>query len=152
MSATRSRACRGFTLVELVLTLLVAGVIAAVAAPRMLDRSAFQTRGAAGEVRTALRYAQRLAMAENREVCVTTTSSDMTLMFTDPPGPACSNPVVRPDGDATSPTYTVTLPSGITLTPGSFRFDAQGRPNAAQTLIVGGMTQITIEGETGYVH
>ena len=146
--------CRGFSLVEMVLVLIIVGVLAAVAAPRLLDRSAFQTHGASAEVRTALRYAQKLAMAKNREVCVTATAANLTLMFTDPPGPACSQFVLRPDGDASQPTYTVTSPSGIALTPMAFRFDGQGRPspNIVLNLTVGGTVDITVERETGYVH
>lgn len=144
-------ASRGFTLVELVLVIMIAGVIAVVAVPRMVDRSAFQTRGGASEVRTALRYAQRLAMAKNREVCVDTTAAGLTLTFNPLPGIVCSQAVIRPsDGGA----YVVTLPAGITLTPGvSFRFDAQGRPspNAAVTMTVGGTTQINVTRETGHV-
>lgn len=135
------------------MTLVIAGVIAAVAVPRMVDRSAFQSRGAASEIRTALRYAQRLAMAKNREVCVTTTATDLTLTFNPlAPGNACSQAVTSPDGS--SPNYIVTLPAGITLTPGlSFRFDAQGRPspNAAVNMIVGGIIPVTLTHETGYV-
>jgi MSHA pilin protein MshC len=151
MNVTDRRACGGFTMVELVLVIMIAGVLAAVAVPRMVDRSAFQTRGGASEVRTALRYAQRLAMAKNREVCVTTTASDLTLTFNPLPGIVCSQAVIRPsDGGA----YVVTLPAGITLTPGvSFRFDGQGRPspNAAVNLTVGGTIPVTVTRETGYV-
>jgi len=116
--------------------------------------SAFQSRGAASEIRTALRYAQRLAMAKNREVCVTTTATVLTLMFNPSlvPGAACSQAVISPGGG--SPNYIVTLPAGITLTPGlSFRFDAQGRPspNAAVNMIVGGIIPVTVAHETGYV-
>ena len=145
---------RGFSLVELVLVLTIAGVLATVAVPRLVDRSAFQTRGGAAEVRTALRYAQKLAMAKNREVCVATAATGLTLMFTDPPGPACSQPVVRPDGDNTSPTYTVTLPAGIALTPPvtAFSFDGQGRPSVTPiSLTVGGTITVTVARETGYV-
>jgi MSHA pilin protein MshC len=145
---------RGFTLVELVLVLTIAGVLAAVAVPRMVDRSAFQTHGGAAEIRTALRYAQKLALAKNREVCVTTTATNLTLMFTDTPGPACGQIVVRPDGDTSNPTYTVTLPNGINLTPVmTFRFDAQGRPNpnVAVNLMVGGSAPVMVNPGTGYV-
>jgi MSHA pilin protein MshC len=138
-------------MVELVLVIMIAGVLAAVAVPRMVDRSAFQTRGGVAEVRTALRYAQRLAMVKNREVCVTTTASDLTLTFNPLPGIVCSQAVIRPgDGGA----YVVTLPAGITLTPGvSFRFDAQGRPspNVAVTMTVGGTIPVTVTRETGHV-
>jgi MSHA pilin protein MshC len=144
-------ACRGFTLVELVMVMMIAGVLATVAAPRMIDRSAFQTRGGAAEVRTALRYAQKLAMAKNREVCVMTAGTGLTLNFnpTMTTGAACSQPVIRP-GEGNP--YVVTLP--VALTAGvAFRFDRQGRPspNVAVNLTVGGSVLITVERETGYV-
>lgn len=144
---------RGFTLVELVLVMTIAGVLAAVAVPRMVDRSAFQTHGGAADVRTALRYAQKLAMAKNREVCVTTTPTpDLTLSFSLTAGGACNQQVLRPDGGGN---YVVTPPAGITLNsiPANFRFDGQGRPlpNAVVTLNVGGTVPVTVTRETGYV-
>lgn len=153
MASSNRGFCRGFTLVELVLVLLIAGVLATVAVPRLIDRSAFQTRGAAAEVRTALRYAQKLAMAKNREVCVATAANGLTLSFnpTTTAGMACSQAVIRP-GEGNP--YTVTLPAGIALTAGvAFRFDGQGRPspNAAVNLTVGGSVPLTVARETGYV-
>lgn len=163
MSIANRGVCRGFTMVELVLVLVVGGVLAAVAVPRLVDRSAFQTHGGAAEIRTALRYAQKLAMAKNREVCVTTNPAGLALRFEDPPaaGSACNQDVVRVGGNPppTPPaatTYTVTLPAGIGLVslPANFSFDAQGRPvpNAAVNLTVGGSVPVTVEAETGYVH
>jgi len=121
----------------------------------MVDRSAFQTHGGAAEVRTALRYAQKLAMAKNREVCVVITVPNLlTLSFNPNPAPgACTQPVTRPGEGAA--TYVVTLPAGITLAPvAPFRFDGQGRPNPSATvnLTVGGSAPVTVERETGYVH
>lgn len=155
---------RGFTMVELVLVLTIAGVLAAVMGPRMVDRSAFQTHGGAAEIRTALRYAQKLAMAKNREVCVAIAANVLKLTFDDSPNPSpppgvCKLPVDRP-GES-SAAYIVTMPAGITLTPATtFRFNGQGRPtsdtavlwNAAVPLTVGGSAQVTVEPETGYVH
>ncbi len=151
MALANRGACRGFTLVELVLALLIAGVLAAVAVPRLVDRGAFQTRGAAAELRTALRYAQKLAMAKNREVCVglTATTVTLTLNPTQTAGAACSQPVTRPgEGNA----YTVTLPAGTALTPAiGFRYDGAGRPSAWTTYTVGGSIPVAVTRETGYV-
>jgi MSHA pilin protein MshC len=161
------RTCGGFTFVELVLVLTIAGVLAAVMGPRMVDRTAFQTHGGAAEIRTALRYAQKLALAKNRAVCVTTTASALTLRFRDTATPgACNQDVVRLGGNPspTPPppavtTYTVTLPAGIGLTsfPPNFSFDSLGRPspNASVNLTVGtagASATVTVEPDTGYVH
>lgn len=174
MACLNRRACGGFTLVELVLVLTIAGVLAAVAVPRMVDRTAFQTHGSAAEVRTALRYAQKLAMAKNREVCVTTTAIPtprLTLAFSLVAG-GCDQPVIRPDGGRNpdgSLDYVVAPPANITFTssPAVFRFDGQGRPlpnfavvpGVAVTppgvvvaaLEIGGTVSVTVRRETGYV-
>jgi MSHA pilin protein MshC len=148
------RACGGFTFVELVLVLIVVGVLAAVAVPRMVDRTAFQVHGTAAEVRTALRYAQKLAMAKNRDVCVTWTATpNLTLSFslTVGGGGVCNQPVLRPDGGGN---YVVTPPAGITLTSVPvFRFNGLGQPvpNNAVNLNVGGSVPVTVTRETGYV-
>lgn len=157
---------RGFTLVELVLVMTIAGVLAAVAVPRMVDRSAFQTHGGAAEIRTALRYAQKLALAKNRKICVTITPpTSMALMVENPVAPAapCNQDVVRVGGNPspTPPaitTYTVTLPTGINLasSANTFSFDNFGRPSiiagVSLTIGAGAPVTVTVEPETGYVH
>ncbi|MDO9008206.1 MAG: prepilin-type N-terminal cleavage/methylation domain-containing protein [Thiobacillus sp.] len=154
---------RGFTLVELVLVMTIAGVLAAVMGPRMVDRTAFQTHGSTAEIRTALRYAQKLALAKNREVCVVAAvPSTLTLRFNSTPvlGAACNAAVSRL-GENTP--YTVTVPANIGLASvpvTAFRFNGQGQPtsnsavplNTSVTLTVGGGTQVTVERDTGYVH
>lgn len=156
MAEAHRGTCRGFSMVELILALLIVGVLAAVAVPRLVDRGAFQTRGAAAETRAALRYAQKLAMAKNREVCVTVTATTVTLMLnpTQIAGAACITPVSRPGEGAD---YVLTLPAGVALTPAlAFRFDGLGRPvtipaNTNVNLTLGGSLAVTVLRETGYV-
>lgn len=144
---------RGFTLAELVTILTLAGILAAVAVPRMVNQQSFNTRGGAAEVRAALRYAQRVAMTKNREVCVGLMPNGLTLTLNPVPttGAACTQTVRRPG--AGTP-YVVALPGGVGLTPAlGFRFDAQGRPvpNTTVNLTVGGSVPIVVTRETGRV-
>lgn len=153
MKTVNRGASRGFTLVELILALLIAGVLAAVAAPRLIDREAFQVRGGAAEVRAALRYAQKLAMAKNREICVAVATTSLTLTVNPSltAGAACSQAVTRPgQGDP----YVVMLPASAGLAPAlGFRFDGQGRPspNVNVNLTVGGTVPVLVAREVGRV-
>ena len=152
------RASHGFTLVELVMVIVILGVMTAVVAPKLMDNSDIQARGFADQVKAALRYAQKTAIAQRRFVCSAFTSGSVTLTITSLvinkvaacPGAALASP-------AGEPAYVVTAPSGITFsgTPADFSFDALGRPgpNAQQNIGIDGIASpIVVEAETGYVH
>jgi MSHA pilin protein MshC len=130
----------GFTLVELIMTMVILGIIAAVAMPRFFDTNVFQERGAADQVRAALRYGQKIAIAQRGAVSVNITAAANSDCGTQLTGGnvAC----VIEDGVAVVPA----LPRTVT-------FNALGQPvpNAAGLIRVG-TTDITIEAETGYVH
>ena len=153
-----SKCPRGFTLVELIMTMVIIGILAAVAAPRFFNSNVFQSRGFADQVQATLRYAQKEAIAQHRNVCVTFTlpaPSTITLRIASLNGAAsaCDTNLVAPTGGA----YVITAPAGIAFAalPTAFNFDALGRPNpnAAQTINITGATNgISIEAETGYVH
>lgn len=149
-----SSGCQGgFTLVELVMTMIIIGIIAAVAAPRFFGTDVFQSRGFADRVQASLRYAQKVAVAQHRFVCVAFTASSITLTI----NAAASCPggnLASPSGDTT---YSITAPSNVTfsVTPTGFYFDALGKPSFAsnQSISISGATNtITVEAETGYVH
>ena len=148
---------RGFTLVELIVTLVIIGILAVVVAPKFRNIDVFEARGFADQVQASLRYAQKIAIAQRRNVCVAFTASTMAASAAGASGTgsACDTNLTPPTGQAG---YLITAPSNITFStiPAGFKFDSLGKPwiGASGTGISGviGTTTITVEAETGYVH
>lgn len=142
----------GFTLVELIAILLLAGILASVAAPRFFNATTFTSRGYADEAAGFLRYAQKLAIARRSEVTVQIDASGLALCATAATPCTDVNPWPGPQGETP---YRIDLPSGVSQTgsAASIGFDSQGRPSVGLSLsIVGDMTRtLTVEAETGYV-
>ena len=69
---------RGFTLAELVMVLVIVSVLAVAAMPAMFGRLTFDTRRFADQVRAAMQYAQKVAVAQRRNVCVTVTANSLS--------------------------------------------------------------------------
>lgn len=147
---------RGFTMVELILVLVIAGIVAGVAMPRLVGRNGFDTRGFADELAATLRFAQKLAVAQRRAVYVQVTAADASLCYVaTTPCPAASQ-APGPGGERP---YTITAPDGVTIAPATtLGFAASGRPDPDITApldlqVVGAATyRIRVERETGYVH
>jgi MSHA pilin protein MshC len=144
------RTCGGFTMVELILVIAVAGILAAVAVPRMVGRNAFDERGFADQLAATVRFAQKLAVAQRREVCVSLTANDATLWY----DAACATPAPGPGGEKP---YTITAPGGVAIAPAmALRFRTGGVPDIAAQLDIqvsgSGTHHVFVEQETGYVH
>jgi MSHA pilin protein MshC len=148
----------GFTLIELVVTMIIVGILAVVAMPR-LNTNTFDTTGFYQEAISSVRYAQKEAVAKHRVVCVTLAASSVTVRYAKTTGTTCDTELVSPRG--ASP-FTITAKNGVTLSPvTSFLFDPLGRPRTTSNTalaqltvsITGDGTQsFVIEAETGYVH
>lgn len=126
-------------MVELITVMIIVGILAAVVAPRFFSSDTFQSRGAADQVKAALRYGQKVAIAQHRNVRVdvsTAASGNCGIAL------AAGN-------------VSCVIPNNVTTTglPMAVTFDALGRPvpNAAASAVIGGTT-LNIEQETGYVH
>ena len=109
----------GFTLVELVIVMIILGVLAAYAAPKLVP-SDFYAKGFHDETLSILRYAQKAAVAQRRMVCVSfdTASTPNTAVLTlEDPGLTttpliCNKNLTGPKGDSPA---TVTARSGTSF-------------------------------------
>lgn len=145
---------RGFTLVELVVTLIVLGILAAAVIPRFANPVGFNSRGFSDEARAALQYARKVAVASRRNTCVTQAGNTLSLTMAGQPGltQVCDQAILQPQNGAA---YQITAPSGVSLsTPFGVAFDGQGRALAAAALTVSGDGSyvVTVEAGTGHVH
>lgn len=152
---------RGFTMVELILVIAIAGILAAVAAPRMLGRTGFDTRGFADQLAATVRFAQKLAVAQRTDVFVQVTANDATLCYlATAPCPVAS----QAPGPGGEKPYTVSAPNGVAIASplAVLAFDRGGRPQTAALLDIqnqldirvngSGTHHVLVEQETGYVH
>ncbi|TXH87227.1 MAG: prepilin-type N-terminal cleavage/methylation domain-containing protein [Rhodoferax sp.] len=152
---------RGFTLVELVMVMVLLGILAAYAAPRIFNRSDFDARGLHDVTMAYLRYAQKTAIAQRRQVCVAYTANSLTLTIAAAAGTgACPGAAALngPDGKTS-----LAAPANVSYSPvpATVAFDALGQPLdsngavlvASRTVTVTGSGRtITVEAATGYVH
>jgi len=151
----------GFTLVELVTTIVVLGIIAAFAVPRFVDRTGFESRGFYDQAQAIVRYAQKIAVAQRQSppkpaVFVVINANNISVCY----DAGCAAPVTDPTTGA--PMMLNAPASGaVTLAPATaFSFDGSGTPSIAAQLAINvnstGIGDINrtfyVEAQTGYVH
>lgn len=146
----------GFTLVELVVVMAIAGTLAVTLGPRFFTQQTFSERGYADELATALRFTQKTAVATGCAAQLTLTSVAYIAAQQAASGNGCNaadttwtTPVIGADGAAIQGS----APARTTVSPtGTFQFDTQGRLSSspATTLTIGTRT-ITIVAATGFV-
>jgi MSHA pilin protein MshC len=163
-------------MVELVVVIVLIGILGAIGASRFFDRSGFESRAVAEQVRSMLRFAQKAAIARNRPVYIRFEENRISLCHAEPKGPcAPADAVPMPGGFTASDEatreqcgtanwYCIGRPAGIawdaTPAPDFLAFDALGRPihpggrpGGMQLTVSGGGDEvgISVSEETGYV-
>ena len=152
----------GFTMIELIMVIVLVGILAVVAAPKLGSLEAYNVHRASYDLLEAIRYAQEQSMinsgANDFQIAISGTGYTVTQS-----GTSISNPLTGASGY----TQDASEWSGISLSGGqTISFDHRGIPScsatacsdpgdtsATITLSKSGETaSITIEKFTGYAH
>ncbi|TVR90810.1 MAG: hypothetical protein EA418_14615 [Wenzhouxiangellaceae bacterium] len=134
----------GYTLTELVLILVLIGILAAFAAPR-LNIEGFERQNFARELSLALRHAQRVAIASGCAVEIEIDADGFSVSWT--AGGECGSGTLPHPSRGGGLTGSGQIESGI----GVIRFDGQGRTTSGAAITVRDGPSIFVEAGSGYV-
>lgn len=138
----------GFSLIEIVVVMVVAAILAAIAIPRFTDSESKAT-WYHEQVMAAVRHAQRQAVAQHRNVFVCVAVGSVSLGY----DAACTGATAQA-GTITQIPQAFSAPAGVSVssTTTPFSFNALGQPSPLNGVVVT-LTghSITVTGETGYV-
>ncbi len=144
----------GFTLIELVMVMVLAGVLSVFVVPKLFNADDFNARGFHDETLALLRYAHKTAIAQRRPVCVVFSATTATLAIdadrnSGTGSNGCETGLTGLHGGAISARGAVRYSS----VPATVVFDGLGQPGAGQTIQVAGVASpIVVEAATGYSH
>jgi len=149
----------GFTMVELIVVMILAGVLGAIGVSRFFNRAGYDADAFTEQARTMLRYAQKLAIAQNRPVFVQASSTGIALCYASGATCAAGSMVPAPSGSNSGSSstrarctagsayadgwYCEAPPAGSTLTvppaaAGGFYFNGLGRPYMGSDIVSAG--------------
>jgi MSHA pilin protein MshC len=142
----------GFTLVEMVVVIVIVGILAVAALPRLFDQNDFYARGFYDETLSILRYGQKTAVAQRRLVCASFTATSVTLRVATNFGGVCDKDLTGPNGGTP---FQVSARGSVQFSPlpSSLSFNPDGSASAGAGIQVSGASGvITVIKETGHVY
>jgi len=146
-----ARRTGGFTLVELVMMMVVIGILAAVALPRM-QTDVYRALEFHDKTVAALRYAQKTATSHRRMVCIGFTASTVTLTIDHDKSGACDGQALNIPGASSNVVQSGDLTNAVfSPVPAAFNFQSDGT-GADRTMSITGQPAITVVGATGSVY
>ncbi len=151
---------RGYTAIELIVIVVLVGALASFVLPKLQGALSMRDAGWHDQVLASMRYAQKSAVGHRRLVCATVTTTSVTLtVATVNPASSCSTALQGSDGTGTAAS-TTNSSAGTTVSPagviyfqpdGRITSDGAGSTSSTRTISMSGASDITVNGETGYV-
>ncbi|MEI7636484.1 MAG: type II secretion system protein [Syntrophus sp. (in: bacteria)] len=145
----------GFTMIEAIAVLVILGIVAAVAAVRMSDTSAYDRASQVEAIKGHLRYAQTRAMNSNLVFWGINFGSATTYYLFQGAG---STTAVQLPGEDSSTINLIAKKSGLTITAVRITFnefgspcDAAGVPLTADATVTTSGGTITVTKNTGFI-
>ena len=150
---------RGFTVVELIAVLVLVGLLAAVALPRLDALTGLRGDSWREQVVAGLRLAQSTAVSHRRLVCASFNAGHLELRVAAAnPASSCSTALRGPDGGNR---FTDSLPaSSVVVSPaGTLFFQPDGRVSqdgagasvGNRSISSSGVAGISVQGQSGHV-
>ena len=145
-----ARDAGGFTLVELVMIMVVIGILAVVALPRM-QTDVYRALEFHDTTVAALRYAQKTATSHRRMACVAFTASTVTLTIDHDKSGACDGQALNIAGSNSNVVQSGDPANAVfSPVPAAFNFLSNGT-GSDRSLSIAGQPVITVVGTTGSV-
>lgn len=159
MSGNCSSHRRGFTMVELIAVLLIVGVLAVVAMPRLNTTDNLRTSAWRDSVQAAALQARTLAVGHRRLVCLDVATGEVRLrMASANPATDCDTALPGPDGDARwavdPQRLAITADPQATLyfqPDGRVTRHGNGTTSRTFTIDIAGANTLTVVGISGHV-
>jgi prepilin-type N-terminal cleavage/methylation domain-containing protein len=139
----------GFTLIELVMTMVIIAILAVFVLPKALDLTSWQLRAFADQLQEQAMAMQRLALAQRRPVVATISSTGVSFAYVNG-----ASLLTLACPSAAPSCITSGAPSTVTYDSNNSGSSVTSTGSALALTISGGSTSLsyTIETETGLFH
>lgn len=155
------RTANGYTVVELITVMVIIGILAAFAVPRITQTSDFAAVAYRNEVLSALHHAHKSAISHRHLVCATIAPSNVKLTIKSAPAVAgCDANLTSLGGNTYASKDAAAVATGafvnaaqptLFFQPNGEITDGAGNVIAAGSIGITGSTAIRIDGSTGHV-